>query len=757
MSVKKLMRLSAGVVVLATSGAQSAYAQIQEIIVSAERREESLQDVPIAVSAFQAEDLEQKQIVEPLDLINYVPNVYGSNNTGLGTAVAYYIRGLGNTETIATFDPPVGTYVDEVYIARQNGNNVSFFDVDRIEVLRGPQGTLFGRNTTGGAVSVHMRRPAEEFGGYAEIGYGSFDRKTARATVDLPVSDMFLTKLSAYWVDDQGYVKNTRTGEDLNGEDAWGFRGDIRIKAAENIVWDIGAQIDSNDSTNILNYVQGFSPLAKSGASGDRISRTGLRKLRDDRPMLTQALAGQGLGAEQKSVLVTSNLAAETDYGKFNLIIGGYSLDQDFVLDFFDGGLGGQGYPFGGFTIANEGRHNEISVELKHTTSLFDGFADVISGLYYFKERNTTDFADIFGTGPAATPTPLILANRILRNNLVSVAGYTQSDFHLTRQLTVTTGVRWTQETKEISYTDKRAPGAGGAQRLDDQFLVANGIPLEQQKALWTPRFVVSYDFSDDVGVFASATKGFKSGGWNARGTRADRIVPFGRELVWSYEAGVRSVLFNDVLRFNVTGFFLDTKDLQTPSAFVDGSGSIQFITRNFADYRNKGVEIEADFAPVKGLNIYAAAGFQDDEYRNLDPSILAQLAACPGNPGANAGLGIVAPNCTVSEPVRTPDFTLSTGVAYALEIPGFGTITPSVNARHSSSTFTGTSNLPNSFEDGFWLINAGVSINHDASGISLIADCSNCNDVIYVQSNLPPTTYINEPRRWSVRLRYSF
>ncbi|MBY0423120.1 MAG: TonB-dependent receptor, partial [Parvularculaceae bacterium] len=663
----------------------------------------------------------------------------------------------GNTESIATFDTPVGTYVDEVYIARQNGNNVSFFDVEQIEVLRGPQGTLFGRNTTGGAVSVRMKRPAETFGGSAEIGYGSFDRKTARATVDLPVSSMFLTKLSAYWVDDQGYVKNTRTGEDLNGEDAWGVRGDVRIKAADNIVWHIGAQFDSNSSTNILNYVNGFSPLSKSGASGQRISRTGLSKYGEDQPLLTRALAGRGLGAEQKSVLVTSNLAADTDFGKFNLIIGGYRLSQDFIIDFFNGGLGDQGYRFGGFTIANQGRHNEVSVELKHTKSFFDGFADVISGLYYFKERNTTNFTDIFGTGPAATPTPLILADRILRNDLESIAGYTQSDFHLTKQLTFTAGVRWTQETKTISMTDKRAPGVGGAQRLDDAQLLANGIPLDQQKALWTPRFALNYALTDDIGVFVSATKGFKSGGWNARGTRADRIQPFGREAVWSYEAGLRSVLFNDMLRFNATGFFLDVKDLQTPSAFVDGTGSIQFITRNFADYRNKGVEIETDFAPTKALGLYAAIGFQDDEYRNLAPAIQAQLAACPGAPATNAGLGIVAPNCTVAEPVRTPKFTLTLGARYALKMPGFGTLTPSVNARHSSSTFTGTSNLANSFEDGFWLVNAGVSLVHDASGLSVIAECSNCNNVIYVQSNLPPTTYINEPRRWGVKVRYKF
>ena len=163
MSRKKLLHWTAGAVVLAAFSANEAFAQVDEIIVEAERRRESIQDVPIAVSAFRAEDLEAKQISKPIDLINYVPNVYGSNNTGLGTAVAYYIRGLGNTESIATFDPPVGTYVDEVYIARQNGNNVSFFDVEQMTIV-GREKLPDGRST--------LRYAFESEGGIGAGGRG---------------------------------------------------------------------------------------------------------------------------------------------------------------------------------------------------------------------------------------------------------------------------------------------------------------------------------------------------------------------------------------------------------------------------------------------------------------------------------------------------------------------------------------------------------------------------------------------------------
>ncbi len=134
---------------------------LEEVTVTAQRREQSLQDVPIAISAFSAELLTSRNIVDTYDLVRNIPNLTGNANVGVGTSSSLYIRGIGNAESIATFDVPVGAYVDDVYISRQNHNNFSLFDVWRIEVLRGPQGTLFGRNTTGGAINVVMRKPSD--------------------------------------------------------------------------------------------------------------------------------------------------------------------------------------------------------------------------------------------------------------------------------------------------------------------------------------------------------------------------------------------------------------------------------------------------------------------------------------------------------------------------------------------------------------------------------------------------------------------
>jgi iron complex outermembrane receptor protein len=247
---------------------------ITEIVVTAQRRAENIQDVPIAITAFSAEDLQAQGISNTLELARFVPNLVGQNNTGIGSANSYFLRGLGSTETIATFDPPVGTYVDDIYLSRQNANNLSLFDVERIEVLRGPQGTLFGRNTTGGAINVIMRQPGRDFGGFVELGYGRFDQVLARGSIDLPLTEGIAVKVSGYFQDDEGYVRNVTTNERLNDNDGWGARLGVRAEFSPALSWRASYMHVVSRAENILNFE------CNPGSPG------GLRRpLRHDRPV----------------------------------------------------------------------------------------------------------------------------------------------------------------------------------------------------------------------------------------------------------------------------------------------------------------------------------------------------------------------------------------------------------------------------------------------------------------------------------------
>lgn len=790
------------------------------IVVTAQRREESVQDIPIAISAFSAEELETRGVSNALEVTQFVPNLVGLNNTGLGTANSYFLRGVGNTESIATFDPPIGTYVDDIYLSRQNANNLSFFDIERLEVLRGPQGTLFGRNTTGGAINVILKEPGDEFSGYVEAGYGSYERYLVRASVDIPLADSFAVKVSGYFQDDEGYALNTTTGERVNENDGWGARVGFRGELSDNVRWTGSYMHTFADSGNILNF--DCDPADPTNCAG-RFVTTGLTKNGNFNGLLTGPKNNFGQGNEVTLDFVSSNLEIGlADDITLNLITGFVSLDQNFALDFADGrGLPSTsspvppvlGYTFGGFTIANEGDHTQFTQEVKITGSLADGLFDFVGGVFYFEEDNTTDFGDIFTLPFAPPPTgfPFILADRTLKNSAEAWAGYFQGDVNVTDRLKVTAGIRYTEEDKSFDVRDNRASCNDGtieATCVDTQNLVAtNGlaIPNTQNVGIWTPRFAINFEPADDILLFASATRGFKSGGWNARGTSASELLPFGPEKAWSYEAGFKSEFWDRRVRLNVTAFQLDVEGLQTPSAFIRPDGSLAFITRNFADYRNRGVEIELNTAPVDGLNFFASVGYQDDNYRidrnapALDTfgvqSVNAQQAACQaqlaaglipnvgaGDTAASCGVGIVAPDGSIAEPVRTPDWTVAIGGSYTAELGGGMSLIPSLNANWRSSSETGTSQvtlydqavtglsgtvfpantlgngnvITGSFSDDRWIVNAGLALKSEA-GWSITAECKNCFDEEAVESTLANYSYLNPPRSFLVKARFDF
>lgn len=824
---------------LATSGAayaaddQQATAQagdndgltLDTIVVTAQRRSESVQNVPIAITAFSAASLEAKGIQSTLQMVQFVPNLFGANNTGLGSANAYYIRGLGNTESIATFDPPVGTYIDDIYLSRQNANNFNFFDIDRLEVLRGPQGTLYGRNTTGGAINIVLKRPGRELGGFVEASYGAYNRKMVRGSIDLPLSPGISMKISGYYQDDDGYTTNTTTGERVNDVDGAGLRGALRMDLTDNLEWNGSVAYIRSSGENIANFE--CDPANPANCNG-RFVTTGLS--RDTQGLAALGVTGRkadfGLGNNTETVIYTSNLEWRSEAATLNLITGYVDLTQQFHLDFADGrGLPSvatpvpavRGYPLGGFGITNDGVHRQFSQEVKLSGTVFGGLLDYVTGAYLFDEKNRTDFADTFNLGPVfgvpgPVGIPFLLADRTLNNSTKAVAGYFQGDLNFTEQLKFTAGIRYTDETKTFRVSDNR-PQCNNSMAVScinqGNLIASNGtpIPTRQKVKIWTPRFALNYQANDDLLVFASATRGFKSGGWNARGTAANLLLPFGPETIWNYEAGFKSEWLDRRLRLNVTAFYLENKDLQAPSAFVNPtSGAVNFITQNFADYRNKGIEVELTAVPVDGLNLFVNFGYQDDNYvvdtsapdfnaagiksaARQQRDCRAQLAAgrIPlGTGAANAvdcAAGIINANGEFASPVRTPAVTVAFGGTYDFKMPRAGiVVTPTVNATWKSDYETGTAGatiyngsitagngtvfpanpfggefITGSFAESYIVVNAGVMVKTDDNNWTVGIECQNCFDKVWRESSLANVTYLNYPRYWQVRMKRVF
>lgn len=740
-----------------TAMAQSAPAsgesfQLEEIVVSAQRRLQNLQEVPLAVSSLGAADLEDKQVRSTIDLIREIPNLIGNSNVGLGSSNTYYIRGIGNTESIATQDVPVGTYVDDVYISRQNANNFGLFDVERIEVMRGPQGTLFGRNTTGGAINVIMKKPSTKAGGYLEAGAGRFGATDIRTSIDTPLSEKVLTKVSAYRTDSDGYATQKSTGNKLNGNDAWGVRGAVRLLPTDALTIDLSGDYVDQEASNLINYVD---PV-----TGDRVSNLGIvpGALTN---YFTGAKARNKPGNETKNWSLAANIAWEHDGITVNSISGYRDTRQRYFID--SNPAAPNPIPTGVSPILNDGRHKQFSQEFKINGLAFDDRLNYTAGLYYLHENNDTDLGTGVGTATGFT----VSGDRTIANDLDSYAAYVQGDYKVTDALTATVGLRLSREIKDLEVESN--PGARGPV-FNTGLIEASGIPTELKNSFLTPRFALSYQVDPDIMVYVSATRGEKSGGWNGRALANNLFYAFKPEKVWSEEIGMRTDLFDRTLRLNATAFYSEAEDVQISAAYTTAQGARIFTTTNPAGLRNYGGELEMLWMPLRGLSINGSIGLQHARYIDISSDVETQMANCRSALASNNASGISA-NCNrgfvdfkgrIARPVRAPDFTGILSATYEIQTDA-GLFRPTVGFDYNNGYAIGNAGNTDS-TDGAWtphqmLWNASLAYEPAAiPDLTLSVGCKNCTDQNYKVSFLSATSiFLNEPMTWDVRARYRF
>ncbi len=777
-----------------TPPAEPASQGLEEVTVTAQRRSESLQTVPIAVSAFTASQLESRQITSTIDLVKMIPNLLGHNNTGTSTANTYFIRGLGSTEQIATLDPPVSTYVDDVIIPRQNANNYALFDVERLEVLRGPQGTTFGRNSTGGAINVITRKPGTEFGGSVSVGAGSFGKKLARGSVDIPFSERALSKFSAFWVEDDGYLTNTVTGQKFNGSKNAGARVALRFPFSNDVTWDIAAEYLESDGVFTRGFINDssrmFTPFTTNGGTSDTIS---------------DMINKRGMRNETDATSITSNVQWQWGGATLNAITGYRTVNQVFVLDFGDPNpfIGGTrvnpatNATYFTFAIDNDGKYDMLSQEIKATGSFADDRVKYVAGVYYFYEDNTTKAGQ--ATGSAAAGVPLVLScsagffgegrtqcsptargyssARNIGNETTSYAAYAQFDWKATDRVTLIAGARFTDDKKDL---DLRPTPQGGMITAD---LIAAGIATKLTASLVTPKAGVNFQVNDDVMLYASATRGFKSGGWNARTAyRPQEFQPMVPEKTWSYELGVKSELFDRRLRMNANVYFQETTALQlsytTPGPIPGTSLSTQ---DNAGDIEAKGFELEFAARFNEFVDLYGSLGLQDGEYTFVNPraqsscsntGTIVNGACAPMAPfTASAYTNAIDPSDGLS---RFPETTANLGINFNMPAPGLGgDFRLSVEGQYTGKFWTTASNAQPTFQiipggpfvtpaaldtnaPGYELLNLSLGYQSEDGKWKALLDCKNCTDEEYKISVFNGIFY-GDPRRVSFSVGYKF
>jgi len=730
---------------------------LAEVTVTAQRREENLQNVPISVTNFTADQLTAGQITTTLDLERMVPNMFAANNVGQGSANVYYLRGLGQTQSFPTFEPQVGTYVDDIYIARQNANNFALFGVQSVQVLNGPQGTLFGRNSTGGAIVVTLQKPGETFGGNVEASYGSIgdfwaDFFTGRASIDLPINQQILTRTSVYGITNDGYVHDVSTGERLDGTHNWGVREALRIMPAawSNLEWNISGDYERNDSANLLN---------QPGPDGDRISYSGFSTTGGAlAPYLTGEKAGFGQGAVVTSWGFASNIALTWGQGTLNLITGYRGLNQDLAADFAAAVLGPlpthDDVPTGEITLAQLLQNHEVTQEVKWTDKLGD-ILDYTAGLYYLYEQNRNNYGQILGLGPAFA---FALNDQYDVNTTRSEAVYAQGDIKFAPAFTLTLGGRLTHEIKDvIAWPNAHGLGYTTAE------IEAAGYPTHLDVTMFTPRVALQYQVDPALMTFVSVTRGFQGGGWNGlTGTNPVDFNNFGPETIWSYETGFRFQSPANDFRFNTTFFYEDVKNDQL---LYDNPHTDSFDTSNGASMYGYGVEANLAWKATESLTVSASVSSMHAGFYNPSPLIQAQQAGCRAGVAADCDAGIVTATGSLAVPVYTPGLDFSVSVSYLLRFPGFS-LTPMLSVQYVSREWFDTANtvgLAASWPEvggqdpARTLLDAGVPMALDGIPLTITGECKNCTQKNYGTADLLGLDYFNTPGTFDVRVGYKF
>lgn len=574
------------------SGSSEQSDGLGDIVVTAQFRRENLQDVPIAASAFSSADLKTKGARQGSDLAQMVPNL--QINGSFASVPKITIRGIGTNDFQTFVQAAVGTYIDDVYIGPAVGQNLQLFDIDRVEVLRGPQGTLYGKNTTGGAINYYSALPTAEFGGGGTVSVGDYGRFEADAHVNLPLGAGTRLRLSFMNRDRDGYVRNTLGGPNLGRVNVWGVRGvltqDLGADWSARLIVSGGkSRSDATPREPVGTFAGGPGDVLGYVDPADPYVGGFDHPLADDVDSFQANLKVEGRLADHLS------LTSVTAYGHLKRVA---NIDNDFSPNSLN-------------NIIYASDQKYYSQELR--ISFDSDPVRLTGGVHYYRDdsKNNQDF-QFFYCEYAASCTPKIPLPPIhivtTPNPIAySTAGFLQGDLKVTDRLTITGGLRYTTETRSFDSQSlvltPNSPFPGFAHAFDQK--------------TWhnlSYKVGVTYNTGDGFLAYANVSTGFRSG--NYTHSQFQRLLPnFGRynpETLTAYEIGIKSTLFDRTLRLNAAIFRMDYKDLQV-STFRNATA----ITDNAADARIQGAEGELTWQPAQWFKATVGAGYLDAVYKN--------------------------------------------------------------------------------------------------------------------------------------------
>lgn len=581
-------------VVVPTAVAEDGVRTIEEIVVTARKREENIQDVGLSVSALGPQEIEDNFARDMRDLVFVSPNlVLDDTAQGPGGVAAAFIRGIGVSEVEKNFDPAVGVVVDGIFLGTMSGGITKAIDLEGVEVLRGPQGTLFGRNTIGGVINLRRSTPTGELGGKIRASVGNYDTTRIDGLLNFGVGENLAVKLTGTFDDQgEGYYDNINTGRD---------EGRIEYQSfGVNLLFDVSDTLELEYTGQIENTDQDTPPLLNLGQPGQLFcdafgycSPNLNTPISGDRWKTAQDLVGPNDASFDADTHIVEARWELSDSLRLDYIFGSWETQEKVLTDF-------DATPELLFHTTRPAEYEQKSHELRLT---FDdgGRLRGTAGVYFWESEYEIRLRSFIGF---AVPNLVLDLPQTSMQETDSVAVFFEGDYDLTDQLTLTLGGRYTEDDKETAQSG---------------IVTANA---EDDWSEFTPKVGLRYAINDDAMVYGTYSVGYRSGGFNGRVDSVETATtPYNQETVDNFEIGFKSEWLDNRLRINGAIFVMDYEDkqeeLQLPSA-TSGTGQVTLVT-NASTATLQGIELDILFYPTEALSLRANVGFLDAEYDEFE------------------------------------------------------------------------------------------------------------------------------------------
>lgn len=723
-----ISRTGALLLLIMSATTSAAKQVLEEVVVTAQRRDQSLQSVPISVTALTSSDIQELNLADSVSIGDRVPNL---DFKTIGGTLNITIRGVGNNDFNTAAISPVSVYRDGVVVGANAPQVFSLFDMDRIEVLRGPQGTLFGKNTTGGALTYYSKKPGSDVDGHLRATYGRFDLVHAEAAVTLPISEDFKLRVAGVTRQRNGFADNVFDEDDVGEIDENAVRAIFRYNP-ENL--DALLQIGYGEAKNERNHIKavGTLPGGTNLVGWTYPDRNDLDNWNFDAP---------------------SHNDIENTYAILDIsyYLGRFTFKS---ITGFDDGEGDYLQDSDASPINVLNRHVNIAETEQFTQELqlqySDENLDAVAGLYYFEEDyDYFLFLEFFGF---ASPFGLSRLYTNTRKN-EAYAAFAQGTYALSDRIRATAGIRYTYDEVKATAEEFRLFGAFKPNPSPDELV--EWLPFVEDETDsdavdW--RLALEIDLEEDVMAYGSITKGFKAGGSRAAGVvnTPDELGHVDPEELIAYEVGIKSTWMQKRIRVNASAFYYDYTDLQVQSVRQGEDNLTVILVENAADAEISGLEVELSALPLPGLELGLNMGVVDGDYKNY----VSGAVDIEGNLIDFSGNRL--PN--------TPRFNMSANLGYEVNIDGY-LLRFRADFSHTGKKFTNAAEDPlvNTL-NGYELLNLRFSVVSPDSKWEIAAWGQNVTGEEYVTESLDLRSlgyvsyqYGEHEPTWGIDLLYRF